>query len=46
MAWPSKTTVELKLGFALEAGKLTALWVGGKGEAATRGQAIAAARSA
>jgi hypothetical protein len=32
-ARPSKTTVELKLGFALEAGKLTALWVGGKGEA-------------
>lgn len=30
---PSKTTVELKLGFAVEAGKLTALWVGGKGEA-------------
>jgi Trypsin-co-occurring domain 1 len=33
-AKPSKTTVELKLGFAVEAGKLTALWVGGKGEAA------------
>jgi hypothetical protein len=33
-ARPSKTTVELKLGFAVEAGKLTALWVGGKGEAA------------
>jgi hypothetical protein len=33
-AGPSKTTVELKLGFAVEAGKLTALWVGGKGEAA------------
>lgn len=32
-AKPSKTTVELKLGFAVEAGKLTALWVGGKGEA-------------
>ncbi len=32
-ARPSKTTVELKLGFAVEAGKLTALWVGGKGEA-------------
>ena len=25
--------MELKLGFAVEAGKLTALWVGGKGEA-------------
>jgi hypothetical protein len=33
-AKPSKTTVELKLGFAVESGKLTALWVGGKGEAA------------
>jgi hypothetical protein len=33
-ARPSKTTVELRLGFAVEAGKLTALWVGGKGEAA------------
>src|ERR1700722_6366093 len=33
-AKPSKTTVELRLGFAVEAGKLTALWVGGKGEAA------------
>jgi hypothetical protein len=32
-AKPSKTTVELKLGFAVESGKLTALWVGGKGEA-------------
>lgn len=32
-AKPSKTTVEFKLGFAVEAGKLTALWVGGKGEA-------------
>ena len=30
---PTKATVELKLGFAVEAGKLTALWVGGKGEA-------------
>lgn len=29
---PSKVTVELRLGFAVEAGKLTALWVGGKGE--------------
>jgi hypothetical protein len=33
-ARPSKTTVELKLGFAVESGKLTALWIGGKGEAA------------
>jgi len=33
-AKPSKTTVQLRLGFAVEAGKLTALWVGGKGEAA------------
>jgi hypothetical protein len=33
-AKPSKTTVELKLGFAVESGKLTALWVGGRGEAA------------
>jgi hypothetical protein len=33
-AMPSKATVELKLGFAVESGKLTALWVGGKGEAA------------
>jgi hypothetical protein len=32
-ARPSRTTVEFKLGFAVEAGKLTALWVGGKGEA-------------
>jgi hypothetical protein len=32
-AKPSKTTVELRFGFAVEAGKLTALWVGGKGEA-------------
>jgi hypothetical protein len=32
-ARPAKATVELKLGFAIEAGKLTALWVGGKGEA-------------
>jgi Trypsin-co-occurring domain 1 len=30
---PAKTTVELRLGFAVEAGKLTALWVGGKSEA-------------
>lgn len=33
-AKPARATVELKLGFAVEAGKLTALWVGGKGEAA------------
>jgi len=32
-AKPRKATVELKLGFAVEAGKLTALLVGGKGEA-------------
>jgi hypothetical protein len=32
-ARPSKTTVEFKIGFAVESGKLTALWVGGKGEA-------------
>lgn len=30
---PNKATVELRLGFAVEAGKLTALWVGGKGDA-------------
>ena len=32
-ARPSKATVELRFGFEVEAGKLTALWVGGKGEA-------------
>jgi hypothetical protein len=32
-AKPTRATVELRLGFAVEAGKLTALWVGGKGEA-------------
>lgn len=32
-ARPAKATVELKFGFEVEAGKLTALWVGGKGEA-------------
>jgi hypothetical protein len=32
-AKPTRATVELKLGFAVEAGKLTALWVGGRGEA-------------
>jgi hypothetical protein len=35
-AKPAKATVEFKLGFALEAGKLTALWVGGKGEASLK----------
>jgi len=29
----TKATVELRLGFAVESGKLTALWVSGKGEA-------------
>lgn len=32
-ARPSRAVVELKLGFTVEAGKITALWVGGKGEA-------------
>jgi hypothetical protein len=32
-AKPTKATAELRLGFAVEAGKLIALWVGGKGEA-------------
>lgn len=32
-AKPTRATAELRLGFAVEAGKLTALWVGGKGEA-------------
>lgn len=32
-AKPTRATVEMKLGFTLEAGKLTALWVSGKGEA-------------
>lgn len=32
-ARPSRAVVELRFGFAVEAGKLTALWVGGKGEA-------------
>jgi hypothetical protein len=32
-AKPTRATVALQLGFAVEAGKLTALWVGGKGEA-------------
>lgn len=35
-AAPTKATVELKFGFAVEAGKLTALWIGGKGEASLR----------
>ena len=33
VAKPSRATVELRLGFAVEAGKITALWVGGKGDA-------------
>jgi hypothetical protein len=32
-ATPAKATVELRFGFEVEAGKLTALWLGGKGEA-------------
>jgi hypothetical protein len=32
-ASPARTIVELRLGFAVEAGRLTALWVGGKAEA-------------
>jgi hypothetical protein len=32
-AKPTRATVELRLGFSVEAGKLTALWVGGRGEA-------------
>ena len=32
-AKPAKATVELRLGFAVEAGRLVALWVSGKGEA-------------
>ena len=35
-ARPTRATVELNLGFAVEAGKLTALWVGGKGEASLK----------
>jgi hypothetical protein len=31
-ARPSKATVELRLGFSVESGKLTALWVGGRAE--------------
>ena len=33
-ARPTRATVELRLGFAVESGKLTALWVAGRGEAA------------
>ena len=33
VAKPRRATVELRLGFAVEAGKITALWVGGKGDA-------------
>lgn len=32
-AKPTKATVELHFGFEVEAGKLIALWVGGRGEA-------------
>lgn len=35
-AKPTRASVELRLGFAIEAGKLTALWVGGKGEASLK----------
>jgi hypothetical protein len=30
---PSRATVELKVGFAVEAGKLIALWLNGRGDA-------------
>jgi Trypsin-co-occurring domain 1 len=33
VAKPSRATVELRLGFAIEAGKLTALWLNGRGDA-------------
>lgn len=33
-AMPSKATVQLKMGFTVESGKLAALWMGGKGDAA------------
>lgn len=33
VAKPTKARVELRLGFAVEAGKLTALWVNGRGDA-------------
>ncbi len=32
-AKPAKAVVQLRLGFAVEAGRLVALWVGGRGEA-------------
>lgn len=32
-ASPARTVVELRFGFAVESGKLTALWIGGKAEA-------------
>jgi Trypsin-co-occurring domain 1 len=32
-AKPSRATVELKLGFAVEGGKLIALWLNGRGDA-------------
>ena len=32
-AKPTRATAELRLGFAVEAGKLVALWLGGKSEA-------------
>jgi Trypsin-co-occurring domain 1 len=32
-AKPSRAVVELRLGFAVEAGKITALWMGGRGDA-------------
>jgi hypothetical protein len=33
-ARPARATVQLRLAFTVESGKLTAMWVGGKGEAA------------
>src|SRR5579862_7063446 len=33
-ARPTKATVELRMGFSVESGKLTALWVGGHAESA------------
>jgi hypothetical protein len=35
-ARPTKATVEMNFGFEVEAGKLTALWVGGKGNASLK----------
>ncbi|GIG00138.1 CU044_2847 family protein [Catellatospora citrea] len=32
-ARPSRATVELRLGFSVESGKLTTLWLGGRGDA-------------